>query len=61
MRVYDLMLILAKLPPYADIGAAWDGAIADIDAVGIDKSGTVILDAGSFASLDIRQDKVMPS
>lgn len=59
MKVYDLMIRLGQLSPYAEIGCAWDGAIADIVAAEVCESGVVVLLAPDYASLDIRmQDDV---
>lgn len=61
MKVYDLMMALAQLPPYAEVGVQWDDALADIDAIVVVPDGTVVLDADSYASMDIRKEKRMPA
>lgn len=54
MKVYDLMMRLALYSPYAEVGVAWDGCVADIDGIVIDSKGVVIIDSPDYASLDKR-------
>jgi len=54
MKVYDLMMQLAQYSPYAEVGCVWDGATADIEAVGQDEAGVVYLRADAYASMDLR-------
>ncbi len=54
MKVYDLMMCLARVTPYADVGVLWDGCVADIDGVEVDGKGVMILKSGEYASLDLR-------
>ncbi len=60
MKVYDLMMQLAQYSPYAEVGAVWDGAAADVEFVQADSAGVVLLMADDYASLDIRLEKKVP-
>lgn len=57
MKVYDLMMALAPLPPYSEVGCVWDGAASDVEAVMVDSKAVVLLDCSTYASLDIRLEK----
>lgn len=54
VKVYDLMMQLAQLSPYADIGCLWDDSAADIDAIHTDADGSILLECRRFASMDVR-------
>jgi hypothetical protein len=54
MKVYDLMMQLAKYSPYAEVGCVWDDAAADIESVTQEAAGEVLLWTGMHASMDIR-------
>lgn len=54
MKVYDLMMQLAQVTPYAEVGVLWDGCVADIARVEVDAAGVVILVSAEYASMDLR-------
>jgi len=54
MKVYDLMMCLAQVSPYAEVGLLCDGCVADIARVEMDSKGVMIIVSGDYASLDRR-------